>query len=574
MSVPAPASVLSAEHSRRLNLAGDLLRRGERAEAIAALQAFISEAPAVAQAHRLLGVGLDETGDTLAAESAFRRALALDPTMVAAAAGLAEVLRNLDRGREAIEILAPFVTDDTRDLSLLTYYAFALQSVGRFDEALVWLQRAVETSPTSAVAEHNLAGALGDCGRHPESEAAARRAFAKGLDAPETWLVLARALSGQDCQAEAEAAYRETIRRRPGAHDAYGDLAQIVWMRTGDADAALAVFDAATLERPGDPALLMQKARLLEYVGDAAAAIDALALALALSDDPLLHVAIARLVVHDDPDRALQHAQSAFMRRPENYSVMSTLCQVRLALGRPDEAAPLAELLCERQPWDQYAHALLATGWRLQGDPRYAELCDYEHLVQSFRLDTPSGWSSLEAYLGELRQALEPLHPSLGHPIGQSVRHGSQTRQDLTRAEAPAIKAFFQAIDGPIRRYMTALGTGDDPLRRRNAMDYRFAGVWSVKLRPGGFHADHVHHKGWLSSACYIELPRAVETGREGWLKFGEPGIPTQPALGAERFVKPEVGRLVLFPSYIWHGTVPFGGDEPRLSIAFDVLPA
>jgi hypothetical protein len=84
-----------------------------------------------------------------------------------------------------------------------------------------------------------------------------------------------------------------------------------------------------------------------------------------------------------------------------------------------------------------------------------------------------------------------------------------------------------------------------------------------------------VHHEGWLSSACYIALPDAVahSPGREGWLKFGEPGVATQPRLGPEHFVQPECGRLVLFPSYMWHGTVPFGGDTPRLSVAFDLLP-
>jgi Putative 2OG-Fe(II) oxygenase len=172
-----------------------------------------------------------------------------------------------------------------------------------------------------------------------------------------------------------------------------------------------------------------------------------------------------------------------------------------------------------------------------------------------------------------MKQALEPLHPFRGHPIGQSVRGGSQTRQDLTHAADPAIRAFFQAIDGPIRRYIAGLGTGGDPLRRRITGGYRMSEIWSVRLRPNGFHADHIHHRGWLSSACYIALPGAVERGQEGWLKFGEPGIPTMPALGPERFVKPEAGQLILFPSYMWHGTAPFSGDEPRLSVAFDLLP-
>jgi hypothetical protein len=29
----------------------------------------------------------------------------------------------------------------------------------------------------------------------------------------------------------------------------------------------------------------------------------------------------------------------------------------------------------------------------------------------------------------------------------------------------------------------------------------------------------------------------------------------------------------VLFPSYLWHGTNPIRGEEPRLTIAFDCVP-
>ena len=168
---------------------------------------------------------------------------------------------------------------------------------------------------------------------------------------------------------------------------------------------------------------------------------------------------------------------------------------------------------------------------------------------------------------------MRPLHRFQGHPVGQSLRTGSQTRQDLTLSADPAIRALFQVIDAPIRAHIAALGPGQDPLRRRASGGYRLNGAWSVNLRPGGFHVDHVHPKGWLSSALHIELPAAVETEPQGWLKFGEPGIPTLPALPPEHFVKPEAGWLVLFPSYMWHGTMPFEGDQPRLTVAFDVIP-
>ncbi|HSN70518.1 MAG TPA: putative 2OG-Fe(II) oxygenase, partial [Steroidobacteraceae bacterium] len=63
------------------------------------------------------------------------------------------------------------------------------------------------------------------------------------------------------------------------------------------------------------------------------------------------------------------------------------------------------------------------------------------------------------------------------------------------------------------------------------------------------------------------------ESAKSGWIKFGEAGKPT-PGAGPAWFVKPRVGRLVLFPSYMWHGTVPITGDSPRMTIAFDAVPS
>ena len=61
-------------------------------------------------------------------------------------------------------------------------------------------------------------------------------------------------------------------------------------------------------------------------------------------------------------------------------------------------------------------------------------------------------------------------------------------------------------------------------------------------------------------------------TQRSGWLKFGEPRFAV-PRLGPFLEVQPRPGRLVLFPSYLWHGTNALRGDSPRMSVAFDAVP-
>ena len=80
---------------------------------------------------------------------------------------------------------------------------------------------------------------------------------------------------------------------------------------------------------------------------------------------------------------------------------------------------------------------------------------------------------------------------------------------------------------------------------------------------------------GWISSCYYVAVPDAVkdEGARQGWIKFGEPSFKVDLANPIRRAIQPAPGRLVLFPSYMWHGTIPFHDAHPRTTIAFDAVP-
>lgn len=560
----------------RLEEAQALLRAGSTGRAVGALRSLIAERPDLAGAHHQLALALEASGDAAGAEAELRAALRLDPLLAGAAAKLALRLIAQGQAAQALDIVAPLAKSAAAEVNLLTAHGMALKSLDRLDEAAVAYRRAVAAAPGSGVAEHNLAAVLGDAHRFAESEAASRRAFAKGLDAPETWLVHARALTGLGRYDEAQDAFRTAIARRSNYSEAHRELAQLVWMRTESLAAASEALDAALAKHVADGPLSLVKAKLLEMTGDLPGAYAALAGPMQRwGSDSSLHLTAALLVAADDPELALAYAEKATAAAPGSGPATAALCQANLALGRADVAARLAAELRAAWPLDQYAVALEATAWRLLGDRRYRELYDYDRLVRVETIETPVGWSSLASFLSDLAARLGSLQRLRGHPFDQSLRGGAQTEQSLALSDDPVIAAFFTAVDAPIRNYVKAIAGKDDVMgARAGKSGYRFAGAWSALLRPGGYHTDHLHPLGWISSACHIALPGAVDTGHEGWLKFGQPGIPTQPALAPEHFVKPKAGDLVLFPSYMWHGTVPFGGKQPRLALAFDVLPA
>lgn len=447
--------------------------------------------------------------------------------------------------------------------------AEVLKRLGRLDEALALRRRVVEARPDSTVAEHNLAALLGDMDRAQEAEAAVRRAFLNGGDAPETWLVLGRALQAQEKHDAARDAYVQALVRRPAYVDAVRELGQLIWMQTADRDAALAPVKAALAAAPDAAELWTLRATLAAFAGDPAPQVWR-TLTDGAPQKVLIEIAAAQAALDFDLDLALTHAEAAVRLAPSDRAALLKLAEVCVVRGDKDRALALLEPLQGAAPEDQFVLALMGGVRRHEGG-----LFDYAGFVRGQTIDTPEGWSDLDSYLADLAMSLRRLHTLRTHPVGQSLRHGTQTHVDLRASDDPVIKAFFTAIDGPIRRYMAGLGEGTDPLRRRNTGEYRIVGCWSVQLASNGFHTPHIHSQGWLSSACYVDLPAVVEQGdREGWIGFGGLPFGDEAARAPVHFEKPTPGKLVLFPSYMWHGTVPFSGDQTRLTIAFDVAPA
>ena len=453
--------------------------------------------------------------------------------------------------------------------------AATLKEQGQVSEAIDLYTKAARQFPDSGAAEHNLAAALGDAGRGREAETHIQRAFKNGVKAPESWLVYARALMMQGKLDDALNAFNKTLELNPAVLDAHRELAQLTWMMTGDSSAALVPLESTMRRFPNVVALHNIKTQVLRFTAGTSAAYEFAMTALRKWPDDinLLAAAIGAATQSGNPKSALAMSEHLIALQPGTQSARGLRVTALLASGLADEALPLVEKMVSEHPEDQHSLALLATTCRILGDNRYTQLYDYDRFVRSYELTPPPGWSTLSGYLADLAEALRSRHLFKTHPFSNSVDGGSMI-SGILGMDDQAIKKIPLAIETAIESHLTHLGSGSDPMCSRNTGRWKLDGIWSVMLRPNGSHRDHVHPNGWLSSACYIELPGQVDDGEQkGWIKFGEPATVTSPRLQAEHAVKPETGTVVLFPSYMWHGTIPFNEDKPRLTVAFDIVP-
>jgi len=150
------------------------------------------------------------------------------------------------------------------------------------------------------------------------------------------------------------------------------------------------------------------------------------------------------------------------------------------------------------------------------------------------------------------------------------LRGGLQSSDNLVYLADPLMQTYLDALAGPVSDYIRQL-SGDDnhPLESRCSSSFTFTGCWSVLLRPGGFHVNHTHPQGWISSPITCPFRQACRRQAGRLIKFGEPRWP-HAGCDIERTVQPKEGRLVLFPSHFWHGTIPFSSASasPRLSMS------
>jgi tetratricopeptide (TPR) repeat protein len=434
--------------------------------------------------------------------------------------------------------------------------------------AILAHRRLVAANPRDVIALHNLGVELRKADHLDEALATIQRALAFGAKAPETATVHAHLLADFGRFDEAVAAYHRVLNEHPAHIDAHETLARLL-PQIGRRGEAFDAYRQALIRAPDIGMLWMSALAAAKDLRDADQLLDLIAAAEArFGTEPFLATLAAQAHSWRGEDSAaLARIGLAIAAEPDNAGSQATHAQLLIRGGNLIGAEAAAVASTQLAPDDQTGWALLTVIWRLSGDQREEWLADYDRLVMEIDLDGID--------LPGTASTLSDLHRTMEHPGDQSLRGGTQTRGSLIDKADPAIATLRSSISRGVASALAALP--DDPTHpflRRKSASFSFAGSWSVRLRSEGHHIGHIHPSGWLSSAAYIGLPpEVIGSDGAGALTFGVPETLLGVDLPPRRVVVPRPGKLVLFPSYFWHGTVPFTSTTPRLTVAFDALP-
>lgn len=270
-------------------------------------------------------------------------------------------------------------------------------------------------------------------------------------------------------------------------------------------------------------------------------------------------------------DHSMRIHRKVIEAAPNDAAALTDFALCLLSLGDIVGAREHYTRALSSDPSDQTALAgIYMTSNELDEQATVSSLMDYDTLLN--HSSTQASESINLDILGEMIMAHENL---IWEPAGRSTKAGKQSPM-LDQSPESHFDHVHQMLKQQLEQRMHEF-IKDTRLQSHpwmNAMPRRWRlQSWVTILEQGGQQTPHIHPAGWLSGVLYVDVGQpCVENA--GNLMFGrvQPDIPLKrPAHEYQH--RPINGQLVTFPSYFFHNTIPYSGDRPRISLAFDLIP-
>jgi uncharacterized protein (TIGR02466 family) len=142
-----------------------------------------------------------------------------------------------------------------------------------------------------------------------------------------------------------------------------------------------------------------------------------------------------------------------------------------------------------------------------------------------------------------------------------------QTDQGFDKAEG--MEDLARIIRGSVTGVLESLKVRYD--------GFEITGCWANIAAPGAPHKLHTHPNNYLSGVYYVKTqPRAnsifFHDPRPQITVISPPPQELGPATAGMVRLQAEPGTLIVFPSWLEHSVEPNQSDEPRISIAFNIM--
>ncbi len=488
-----------------------------------------------------------------------------------------------------------------KSLALLNLLGMCQQGQGKLREAASSFRKMLTLDPRIAEIHFNLGAINTQLNDIKAAIACYRKALQIKPDLTVAHFNLGILLQQQDLLQEAAKHYRQAVEQQPGFFEAWANWGTVL-QAIGDLQAAEQCY-RKVLELNADARGYFNLGTVLYGQGEHPAAIEAFRAALRLV--PSFADAWNDLgeTYRDqgDMDEAVRCYREALKADPNharaNYNLGECYClgeQLEQAIPYfaasdfADAQERVLQCLYKTEQFDAFERRLDQIVAQGRHDSILMGTLS-THYAINFDRQNPYGFCKnpmdfvQHTHIAELSDPANPLLKELLHDIKSlaiaerkqgRLYYGIQSAGNLLQRAEPSFRKLATLIRAKVKAYQKHFSNYDDALIRLFPKELEFASSWYLRMKQGGYLTSHIHEEGWISGCVYLQLPDKG-AGHEGSFEYGIDGD-DYPRLHDEfpcRIVDQVVGDLVLFPSSLFHRTIPFESDQERVCVAFDIKP-
>ena len=147
--------------------------------------------------------------------------------------------------------------------------------------------------------------------------------------------------------------------------------------------------------------------------------------------------------------------------------------------------------------------------------------------------------------------------------------NGTQTSGNLFSKKNDLIEKMKDTIHSEIEKYFVNFKDSEEGFIKNWPKSYYLNG-WLVSMKNGGKLLPHMHEHAWITCSIYINVPQKKVANSGNLVACLDDN---EDENNPKKIIDVVTGSICMFPSSLFHYTIPFDADEERIVLAFDVVP-
>ncbi len=468
---------------------------------------------------------------------------------------------------EAAKYYKDYIIQGFKNHIAYANYGAILQDLGYLKEAELSTRKAIKLNPNYAVGYSNLGNILKELGNLKEAELSTRKAIDLNPNYADAYYNLGNILKELGNLKDAELSQRKSIELNPNFAEAHYNLGNLLG-NLGKLKEAES-FQRKAIELKPDFAMAHYNlGNLLGNLGRGEEAMIHRKKAVELKPkDERLVLGLA----HDLFNKGKYELALKYLRKNESNSCQSLYLGCLLSLDREKDFNEMYKDLSKKKSCNADIGGIVEHANIIYGKKYESPFCNES--IKYIFIDKIDKKSFSENDLNELisyNKVSKKEHRAQG-----LINNGIQTSGNLFDLDYPFIKAMRKALEMKIEKYKQEFKNSGQGFINNWPENYELRS-WMISMKTGGFLKSHNHEYGWITGSFYLQIPKYDNENNNdsGNIAFSYQG-PRYPKKNKSfnlTVKKIETRDICIFPSSLFHHTIPFKSKEDRICFVFDLV--